>query len=219
MPTKDEIRQEVESIANEGKEMKEKFIGMIEKNYRKVLEETEQVTDAAGQSTREMLNAVDEGLKGAGEKSEQLYEDAVDTMSRVAAEFSQRAVSTARDYADNARASFNESLEAAGGSIDEAQEATKEAMHSAYADLQKISGEQLDRMKEISDDIRDVTAEKSYKLSALARQAVKKHTHRLQDEAQSLEKSITDYSKNLLDDSRQTVADWLSDMADKIKTE
>jgi DNA anti-recombination protein RmuC len=218
MPKKEKIQEEVEQIAKEGKEMKEKFTSTIEKNYRKMLEEAGDAADAASKTTREMLNAVEEGLKGAGDKSEYLFEEAVMTMSRVAAEVSDKAVTSAREYADKARDAFNDALDAAGNSVEEAQDTAKETMDKAYADWHKVSEQQLARMKEFSEEIREFTAEKSYRLSALTRKTVKEQVKRMQDEAQSLEESTTEYSKKLLHDSREAVADWLSEMAKRLKS-
>ncbi len=217
MSTTETIQQDIEKIVKEGHEVQEKVTAFIEQQYHRMLDEAPEAIEKSQEVTRMLLDGVAEGLKSAGDEGEKLLESSVETMTKVATDYSERVVADAKDYAQGAREVFDTALKEAEESIDEVQQSAKEKMEKAYADLQLQTEQQMSRMKAFGDEVRRHAEEKGKHYTTLTEETFKGYADQAQRQAHEMGEALSSHNQQLLNHSRDTVSDWLNTMANMVK--
>lgn len=210
MSYKEQMKAKVEAIIAKGHDINHEIVQMVKDDFKQTIDDCKKSGTSLKSATYETLDGIEEGLKASGQKSEEVLKDSANAIvdatkksSEVTVEKTREAAQKSKDALDNEIAKAKEGIKGVNSSI-------KDKMRASYADFQEKSETEKEHLQDVADGIKEYSVEKSHHL-------LSETVDKTKDAINSINTSIKNSSKELLQHSKDSVASWYNTLASKIK--
>jgi len=220
MSIKETVRAEVKKIAKVGQDVDAKTVAFVKKSFH----ETHEALDKSGASlknaTEETLAGVSAGLKSAGHKTGYLVGECAQAISDDTSKVAEASLAASRKATDEAIAALaaatKKAAEHSKDSVNKAEEDARAAMTSAYADLQKKTGQVEAHLKDVATGINDYAKSSASDLDAAGRKTMHAAAHQTEAALSAMKKTAQEHSETLLHHSEEKLSQWMASLKAKI---
>jgi len=209
MSYKEQMKAKVEAIVADGHDINKKIVEMVKDDFKQTIDDCKKSGTSLKSATYEALDGIEEGLRVSGHETEDILKDSANAMVDVTKKSSELAIEKTREVAQKSKDALDHEIAKTKDGIAGVDSSIKDKMHASYADFQEKAETEKEHLRDVADGIKEYSTEKGQHLLLSA--------DKTKEAISSINTSVKDKSKALLQHSEDSTAAWLNSLANKIK--